>query len=139
MYVHTYVCTYLHTCIHTYIHTCIFVLTGDSYAGKLCEYPSCPKPEGTDKTCNNKGICFRDHSKTLTCLCDPGYSGVACDIPDCPGDPECGGQFTQWHYQGHWVMHGLPWLWKYGPSSCLHISQFDVSSLQIGGSKRVSQ
>ena len=69
----------------------VLVFAGNSFFGKFCEYPSCPQPEGTDKVCNNKGKCRTDGS----CLCDPGYSGDACHLPDCPGDPECGGQYTK--------------------------------------------
>lgn len=28
-------------------------------------------------------------SSTHTCTCDPGWTGLGCEMPDCAGDPDC--------------------------------------------------
>ena len=51
--------------------------------GSLCTENSCP---GVATICSDHGSC---NKKTLKCLCDEGWSGDGCNIPDCPATPDC--------------------------------------------------
>ncbi|XP_072025321.1 uncharacterized protein [Amphiura filiformis] len=50
--------------------------------GDFCEQENCP---GVGTPCTSHGLCTND----LQCLCDDGWIGDGCEIPDCPGEPDC--------------------------------------------------
>lgn len=54
--------------------------------GRYCETRGCP---GIGSICSSHGTCI---SATLTCVCDPGWYGSGCHLPDCPGTPDCNGR-----------------------------------------------
>lgn len=66
--------------------------------GRVCNIPGCP---GVGKSCTGNGEC---NSAEHTCTCYPGWTGIkdstgyvdpftnGCDIPDCPGEPDCNGE-----------------------------------------------
>lgn len=66
------------------------------YTGEGCTRVSCPS--STTEQCSGHGTCERisdddalhdryrswDKSKTQHCICDPGFTGIACDMRMCP-------------------------------------------------------
>ncbi|XP_070533135.1 tenascin-X-like [Ptychodera flava] len=54
--------------------------------GEFCTEPGCP---GYGKDCTGHGTCILGK-----CLCNEGWLGRGCEIPDCPGDPNCNGRGT---------------------------------------------
>ncbi|XP_070533132.1 uncharacterized protein [Ptychodera flava] len=56
--------------------------------GQFCESRDCP---GVDEPCSGHGYC---NPSTLTCICNSGWEGEGCHIPNCPGDPDCNGRGT---------------------------------------------
>ncbi len=50
--------------------------------GDFCEQEDCP---GVGTPCTSHGLCTND----LQCVCDDGWIGEGCHIPDCPGEPDC--------------------------------------------------
>ena len=67
------------------------------WRGTNCDIPGCP---GETIDCTGHGHC---NAQEHVCTCDPGWTGVvdgngylelltnACDVPDCPGQPDCAG------------------------------------------------
>ncbi|XP_071506024.1 uncharacterized protein [Diadema antillarum] len=53
------------------------------WRGDFCQIPGCP---GIGTDCSGHGDC---NSAIHECTCYPGWSGVACHEPDCPGEPDC--------------------------------------------------
>ena len=60
--------------------------TGLNYGhyGEFCEDESCPGMGTT--VCSDHGTC---NKLSLECVCDSGWYGVGCHLPDCPGEPDC--------------------------------------------------
>ena len=51
----------------------------------------CPRNPETNVECSYRGNC---DSESQTCDCEAGWTGLACEIADCPGDPNCYGRGT---------------------------------------------
>ena len=64
------------------------------WRGNLCDQPGCP---GVGEDCTGHGECNKG---THTCDCYAGWTGDpdpllnGCDVPDCPGDPDCNDRGT---------------------------------------------
>lgn len=70
------------------------------WRGSVCDIQGCP---GEIEDCSGHGEC---NSAIHTCTCNNGWTGEsdssgyvdpfmnACDIPDCPGEPNCNGEGT---------------------------------------------
>ena len=56
----------------------------DGFTGAVCGDESCP---GWPAACEGRGECM----PTGQCACYPGFHGRACELLDCPGDPDCSG------------------------------------------------
>lgn len=68
----------------------------EGYNGEGCTRVACPS--STEQTCSGHGTCERisdddmlsdryrswDKTKTQHCVCDPGFTGIACDMRMCP-------------------------------------------------------
>lgn len=78
----------------------------DFWTGEKCETPRCPGEvtvtgEASDepgsiaptntKYCSDNGYC---NTAIHTCYCEPAWLGSGCEIPDCPGEPDCSGNGT---------------------------------------------
>lgn len=70
------------------------------YTGGDCTEPAsgaCPAT-AAGVTCGGHGSCS-SAGPSKVCHCDPGWTGVACDVPECPVDKEgalCSGNGTCW-------------------------------------------
>ncbi|KAH3879993.1 hypothetical protein DPMN_003905 [Dreissena polymorpha] len=70
------------------------------WRGPFCDIPGCP---GATEDCTGHGTC---NTQTHICSCYNGWTGEtdsrghldpllnACDVPDCPGSPDCNAQGT---------------------------------------------
>ena len=56
--------------------------------GDRCEEEDCP---GLATPCSGHGNCLKSKTPML-CKCDAGFNGLGCEIPDCPGNPDCNGR-----------------------------------------------
>ena len=52
-------------------------------------FVGCPKNEDNGKECSDHGDC---DSVTHECSCDEAWTGVACHLPNCPGNGNCFGR-----------------------------------------------
>ena len=65
-----------------------------AWKGPVCDIPGCP---GKPEDCSGHGYCNKG---TSTCDCFDGWTGNVdimlngCDIPDCPGRPDCSNHGT---------------------------------------------
>ncbi|KAK3101710.1 hypothetical protein FSP39_005732 [Pinctada imbricata] len=57
----------------------------EGYKGDTCSDDGCP---GWPTNCMGHGTC---NIATKTCQCDLYWGGSACEVPDCPGTPDCNG------------------------------------------------
>ncbi|WAR26298.1 TENX-like protein [Mya arenaria] len=61
-------------------------LNVQGFWGDLCETEDCP---GEGEPCSGHGLCIQG-----SCQCDIGWTinTTFCNVPDCPGNPDCSGQ-----------------------------------------------
>ena len=53
--------------------------------GERCTIRGCP---GEGESCSGRGFCDIAEQE---CTCDDMWKGAGCEIPDCPGTPDCNG------------------------------------------------
>ena len=61
----------------------------NGYTGVDCSQ-TCEADQNGD-VCGPRGTCGTTSSGSVTCMCDEGWTGALCEVPACPGTPECGG------------------------------------------------
>ena len=60
----------------------------ETWRGAYCEVQSCP---GSPVDCSGHGEC---NAALQLCVCEGGWSGAGCTLPDCGGQPDCSGRGT---------------------------------------------
>ena len=60
----------------------------ETWRGAYCEVQSCP---GSPVDCSGHGEC---NAALQLCVCEGGWSGAGCSLPDCGGQPDCSGRGT---------------------------------------------